>query len=108
IHRGGVGAALLECHILRRSRIRDGFQIAQCLLRVGDRGFCVLRHRVPTQVREADCDDSKFLDHSDSSFTTKQNSHAATYSLSWKGSSIPGLSPLAAADGFDSLTTAGT
>ena len=54
-HVGGVGAALLERHIPGGARIRDGFQIAQCLLRVGDYGVGVLRDGVRTQRREADC-----------------------------------------------------
>ena len=63
-HVGGVGSALLEGHILRRSRIHDGLQIAQRLLPISDDGFCILRHRTPTQERDADCDYSKFLHQS--------------------------------------------
>ena len=75
-HVDRVRSALLEGHILGRSRIRDGFQIAQCFLHVGGYGFCVLRHGVPTQVHEADCDYSKLFHHSYSSLTEKQNRHA--------------------------------
>ena len=64
-HVGGIGSALLEGHILRRSRIGDGFHIAQCFLRVGDYGLCILlRHGVPAQEREADYDYTKFSQHS--------------------------------------------
>ena len=66
-HRRGVGAALLERHVLRRSGVRDGLEIAQCLLRVGDDRLGVLRHRGARQVREADCDESQF-------FTTENSS----------------------------------
>ncbi len=68
-HRGGIGAALLEGHILCRSRICDGFEIAQRFLRIGDDGFGILRHRVDTRVREADRDESQCSDHSCASFT---------------------------------------
>ena len=71
VHLSGVGPALLEGHVFRRSRIRDGFGIAQCLLRVGDHGLCVLCHRVSVQGREADCDEGQSLHHSYSSSTAR-------------------------------------
>ena len=67
VHRGGIGPALLEGHVLRRARIRDGFRIPQGLLRVRDYGFGVLSHRVPGEAREADCDCSQSFQHSYSS-----------------------------------------
>ena len=38
-------------------------------LRIGDDGFCVLRHGAPTQARNEDDDNSNFFHHSYSSFT---------------------------------------
>jgi hypothetical protein len=62
-HIGRIRSALLEGHILCGSRIGDGFQIPQCLLRIGDHGPCILRRRVPAQERKADGDDTNSLQH---------------------------------------------
>ena len=62
-HRGSVRSALLERDVLRRSRVRNGFRIAQRFLRVCDRRFCILRHRVPAEVRRADSRQSQLLYH---------------------------------------------
>jgi hypothetical protein len=54
---------LLECHIFRRSSIRDGFQIALGLLRVRDYGFGILGDGAPAQKHYAGCAGGDFVEH---------------------------------------------